>query len=149
MKTSPGLAALAVIGAVHLVQKERHHRQQKNVALAGLQDRWLTLLTTNPDLAAQWKPKGMNADEFVTLLNANQQLCALTLRYRLGLISKDRLRFVAKWLMNREAVRRYWEEFGSFREEETLGDKRATDVNEVMADAYDAFIRRVKQAAGI
>lgn len=56
MKTSPGLAALAVIGAVHLVQKERHHRQQKEVALADMQDRWLTLLDLSARALRSKKP---------------------------------------------------------------------------------------------
>ncbi|SCD95546.1 hypothetical protein GA0115239_113218 [Streptomyces sp. BpilaLS-43] len=91
-----------------------------------MQERWLTLLTTHPDLAAPWKPAHMPVEEYVKLLNANQQFCAVTLRYRLGLTTKERLRFYATSLMKNENVQQYWEAFGTLREEEVLGDNRAT-----------------------
>ncbi|MFD9428478.1 MULTISPECIES: DUF6082 family protein [unclassified Streptomyces] len=146
MKTSHALLAIAAVGTAHLVARERQHRQQKVVAVARMHDQWLTLLTTNLDLAEQWAPEGMDVKEYVTLLNANQQLCALALRYRLGLISKDRLRFVVQAVMERESVRQYWEKFGAFRAEESLDNKADADFNDIVGDVYDA--RRAMQTAG-
>lgn len=146
MKTSHALLAIAAVGAAHLVQRERQHRQQKAVAAARIHDQWLTLLTTNRHLAEQWAPEDMQVEEYVTLLNANQQLCALALRYRLGLISKDRLRFVVQAVMERASVRQYWEKFGAFRAEESLDNKADADFNDIVGDVYDA--RRAMQTAG-
>ncbi|HWU06470.1 MAG TPA: DUF6082 family protein, partial [Streptomyces sp.] len=140
MKTSHALLALTAVTAAHLMQRERHHKQHKEMVLSGVQERWVSLLTTHPDLAAPWKPAHMSVEEYVKLLNANQQLCSLSLRYRLALVTKDRLRVYATRLMTYAHVRQYWQEFGPIREEEALGNARASAFNEILAEAYDTLI---------
>jgi hypothetical protein len=131
-------AAVAVValGAVHLVQRERHHRQQNEVAVMGMQLDWLTHLTTHPELAKLWAPEDLTVEEYIPLLHANQQLCALSLRHKLGLLRGRRLRVVAEAVMQREHCRRYWERFGSFRDAEADVDGLDIAFNEAMHTAY-------------
>ncbi|MEV5338335.1 DUF6082 family protein [Streptomyces sp. NPDC052676] len=138
MKTSHAALILAAMGAAHLVQKHLHQRQQNEVAVARIQNDWLTHLTTHPDFAQLWAPKDMDVKEYVQLLHANQQICALSLRHQLGLIRGSRLRFIAKAVMEKEIGRRYWAKFGSFREEEAAGDKLAERFTAALHDAYVA-----------
>ncbi|WP_406220879.1 DUF6082 family protein [Streptomyces decoyicus] len=132
------ILGLAAVGAVQIAQKERHQRQRNDVAVTRIHQDWLTHLTTHPDLAVLWAPKDLDAEQYVELLNANQQIAALGLRHRLGLARGQRLSYLATYLMGREHCRRYWARFGSFREEEALGDKPGEHFHEVMDNAYKA-----------
>ncbi|MEU8911766.1 DUF6082 family protein [Streptomyces nigrescens] len=136
--TNAAVLAAAAVGALHLVQRERHQQQQNEVAVARVQLDRLTHLTAHPDLAALWAPPGMDAEEYVKLLDANHQICALSLRHKLGITRGKQLRFVAEKVMEREIGRRYWKRFGSFRAEEATGDKPAEEFTEAMEDAYAA-----------
>ncbi|MFE5754685.1 DUF6082 family protein [Streptomyces massasporeus] len=131
-------AAVAVValGAVHLAQRERHQRQQNEVAVMGMQLDWLTHLTTQPEFARLWAPEDIPVEEYIQLLHANQQICALSLRHNLGLLRGRRLRFVADAVMKREHSRRYWERFGSCRDAEADGDVLDIAFTEVMHTAY-------------
>ncbi|MFE2157088.1 DUF6082 family protein [Streptomyces lydicus] len=135
--TNAAILAVATVGALHLVQRERHQRQQNEVAVSRIQDSWLTHLTTNPDLAKLWAPD-MDPEEYVQILHANQQICALSLRYKLGQIGVDKLRFLASELMSREICRRYWAKYGEFRLREAAGNKRAETFNGILQDEYVA-----------
>lgn len=127
MKTSQtAVLVLAAVGAVQIVQRERHQWQQNEVAVARIQNDWLTHLTTHPDLAKLWAPQDMDVEEYVQLLHANQHICALSLRHRLGPARGSRLRFFAQAVMEREIVRRHWARFGSFREQEAAGGATST-----------------------
>ncbi|MGG7574123.1 DUF6082 family protein [Streptomyces sirii] len=136
--STTAIFAVAAVGALHLLQRERHQRQLNEVAVAQIQISRLTHLTSNPDLAASWAPAGMDAKEYVKILDANQQLCALSLRHKLGITRGRRLRFTAEWIMKHEIGRRYWEKFGSLRAEEAMDDSDAEEFTEVMNDAYKA-----------
>ncbi|MFG2141859.1 DUF6082 family protein [Streptomyces sp. NPDC048650] len=130
------VAALAAVGAVQIVQRERHQRQRNEVTVAHIQLNRLTHLTAHPDLAALWAPPGVGTEEYVKLLDANHQICALSLRHKLGITRGKQLRFVAEKVMEREIGRRYWKRFGSFRAEEAAGDKPSEEFTEAMHDAY-------------
>ncbi|WP_433860172.1 DUF6082 family protein [Streptomyces kronopolitis] len=136
--STTAIFAVAAVGALRLVQRERHQRQLNEVAVAQIQINRLTHLTSHPELAASWAPTGMDTKEYVKILDANQQLCALSLRHKLGITTGRRLRFVAEWIMDHEVGRRYWERFGSLRAEETMDDSDAAEFNEAMNDAYMA-----------
>ncbi|MGW2917699.1 DUF6082 family protein [Streptomyces angustmyceticus] len=129
------ILGLIAVGAVQIAQKERHHRQRTEIAVASIHQDWLTHLTTHPDLAELWAPKDLAPEQYVTLLNANQQIAGLQLRHRLGLVRGARLRFLAEYLMGREHCQQYWERFGGFRAQEALGDKPGEQFHEVMDDA--------------
>ncbi|MFD9206608.1 DUF6082 family protein [Streptomyces sioyaensis] len=130
------ILALVAVGAVQIAQKERHQRQRNEIAVSSIHQDWLTHLTTHPDLAVLWAPKDLNAEQYVELLNANQQIAALGLRHRLGLARGARLRFLAEYLMGREHCQQYWERFGGFRAQEALSDKPGEKFHEVMDDAF-------------
>ncbi|MEU9120576.1 DUF6082 family protein [Streptomyces sp. NPDC048506] len=134
--TNAAILAVAAVGALHLAQRERHQRQQNEVAVARIQVDRLTHLAAHPDLAALWAPPGMDAEEYVKLLDANHQICALSLRHKLGITRGEQLRFVAEKVMEREVGRRYWKRFGSFRAEEAAGDKPSEEFTEALQDAY-------------
>ncbi|MFF9785026.1 DUF6082 family protein [Streptomyces nigrescens] len=137
MKAShAAILGLAAVGAVQIAQKERHQRQRNEIAVARIHQDWLTHLTTHPDLAKLWAPEDIAPEQYVELLNANQQINGLGLRHRLGIVRDQQLPFLATYLMGREHCRRYWQRFGAFRGEEALGDQPEEHFNEVMNDAY-------------
>ncbi|MGG2459338.1 DUF6082 family protein [Streptomyces sp. RGM 3693] len=139
MKTSSALLLLlAAVGAVRIVQREWHQRQQHQATVSELHHSRLTHLISNPHLAQEWAPEGMDLEEFAQLLNENQQLVALSLRHRLGLLRGSRLRFAADAFMKQPASRLYWKHFGSFRMQEADGDRYARRFTAVLEDAYVA-----------
>ncbi|MFE6737535.1 DUF6082 family protein [Streptomyces tubercidicus] len=114
-------------------------------AVEQVNEEFLTLLTTHPELAALWVPEALDPEEedltpeqYVQLLNANQQIAALGLRHRLGIARGQRLSYLAEYLMGREHCRKYWARFGSFREQEASGDRPREGFHEVMNAAYRA-----------
>ncbi|MFJ4800135.1 DUF6082 family protein [Streptomyces murinus] len=132
------LFALASVAAAHLVQRELHQRQNNHIVLAGRQSKWLTDMTTHPDLAEPWVPDGMDIKEYVRLLNANRQICTLSLWHRLGLARGQKLRVLASVLMENDAVRTYWTRFGGLRADEAAADRIQQKFNAVMHDAFVA-----------
>lgn len=140
MRFSNAVLALAVVGvgAAQMVQRERHHRQRAEMELTRLQHDWLGQMATNPDLASAWKPEGMDVKAYLDLLPVNQQLCAVSLRHRLGLARGQKLRFYAETIMENPNGRTYWENFGRLHKEEGAGDKVARRFNTAMDDAYTA-----------
>jgi hypothetical protein len=133
--------AVAAVGTAHLVLRERRHWQQNEIAVMCNQLDWLTHLTTHPEFAQLWAPKDMPVEEYIKLLHVNQQICALSLRHKLGLLRGRRLRFCADEVMKREYGRKYWETYGSLREAESDGDGLAGDFTAVMHAAYTRATR--------
>ncbi len=141
-------AAAAGAGAARLVQEARHQQERNETALARNQLDWLAQVTTNRDLAKIWMPDDLdNVEEYMQMLHANQQLCALHLRHRLGFVSEDKLRLYATVLMEREACRKYWKRFGSLRADEAAGDKRAEHFTEALDTAARAHDQEYPAAA--
>ncbi|MGI5262361.1 DUF6082 family protein [Streptomyces angustmyceticus] len=136
--TTTAILAVAGVGALRVVQMEHHRRQQNEIAVARIQLDRIRHLTAHPHLAESWAPSGMAVDKYVKLLDANYQLCAISLRHELGIVRGHRLDFVAKWFMKHEVGRQYWEEFGPLRAEEAAGDSDLEEFTEVMNDAYKA-----------
>lgn len=137
----PTALAVAAVGTAHLVLRERHHWQQNEIAATRNQLDWLTHLTTHPEFAQIWAPKDMAVEEYIKLLHVNQQICALSLRHRLGLLRGRRLRFCADEVMKREYGLKYWAAYGSLREAESDGDGLAGDFTDVMHAAYTRATR--------
>ncbi|MET7814239.1 DUF6082 family protein [Streptomyces sp. NPDC005395] len=135
MKVSHALLALAAVGVAQLAQSERHQRQRNHIAVARIQQDWLARVSSDPELAKLWIPEDLEPEEYVKLLHCNQMMCALSLRNRLGLARKGKLRFCADYMMDREIGRRYWARFGRVREEEAT-DKAEKRFNRAMDDAY-------------
>lgn len=138
MKTSNALLLLAAVGAIRIVQSERHQRQQNQVAVTELHHARLTHLISHPHLAQDWAPEGMTEEEFARLLSENAQLVSLSLRHRLGLLRGRQLRFVADAFMARPAGRLYWRHFGPFRTQEADGDRCSERFTAALEDAYVA-----------
>ena len=69
------------------------------------------------------------------LLKANQLICTLSLRDRLGFVRDERLPFYASKLMERDVCRRYWARFGGLRAQEAEGDERAEHFTKVLDKA--------------
>ncbi|MFF8789204.1 DUF6082 family protein [Streptomyces sp. NPDC015125] len=137
------ILGLAAVGAVQIAQRERHHRQHLDIAVARIHQDYLTHLTSNPHLAALWIPEAHDPEEedltpeqYVELLTANQQIAALGLRHRLGIARGQRLSSMAEYLMGREHCRKYWARFGGFREQEASGDRAGEDFHAYMNAAY-------------
>ncbi|MDQ0491323.1 DUF6082 family protein [Streptomyces cellulosae] len=128
--------ALVAVGAAHLGQKERHQRQQHEVAAMRNQLEWLRHLTTHRDAAQLWAPEDMPVEEYIRLLHVNYQLCMLSLKHRLGLLRGRPLRYCADEVMRRPDGRRYWERLGGIREAEADGDTREIEFTDVMHAAY-------------
>ncbi|MGX1851107.1 DUF6082 family protein [Streptomyces sp. NPDC055299] len=140
--TRAAILGLIAVGAVHITQRERHQRQQNEIAVTRIHQKFLTLLTTHPELAALWVPEAdpeeeeLTPEQYVQLLNANQQIEALHLRHRLGIVRKKQFPPLAEHLMGREHVRKYWARFGSLRKQEASGNKRRERFHTAMNAAY-------------
>ncbi|WP_432141133.1 DUF6082 family protein [Streptomyces sp. bgisy084] len=137
MKVShAAILGLATVGAIQIAQRERHQRQQNETAVARIHQDYLTHLTSNPHLAKLWAPEDIGPEQYVKLLNANQQIAALELRHRLGLARGQKLSYLAEYLMGREHCRQYWARFGRFRAQEAQGNKPREHFHYVMDNAY-------------
>ncbi|MET9819675.1 MULTISPECIES: DUF6082 family protein [unclassified Streptomyces] len=125
----------AVVGAARLRQNARHQADRNEAVLARNQLDWLVQMSTNPDLAKLWTPEDMDVEEYMQLLNANQQICTLSLRDRLGFVRHGQLPFYAAQLMDSDVCRRYWNRFGDLRAQEAAGDERAEHFTRVLDQA--------------
>ncbi|WP_328865078.1 peptide transporter permease SapC [Streptomyces sp. NBC_00304] len=57
----------ATVGAARLRQGARHQAERNEAILAGNQIDWLAQVPTTPDLAENWKPEGMETEEYMRL----------------------------------------------------------------------------------
>jgi hypothetical protein len=130
--------ATAVVEAARLRQDARHQAERNEATVARNQLDWLTQMSTNPDLAKLWAPEDMDVEEYMQLLNANQLICALSLRDRLGFVRDGHLPFFASVVMNSDVCRRYWARFGDLRAQEAEGDERAEHFTRVLDQAAKA-----------
>ncbi|PTH90503.1 peptide transporter permease SapC [Streptomyces sp. A244] len=125
----------AVVGAARFKQDARHQAERNDAVLARNQLDWLAQVSTNPDLAKLWTPEEMDVEEYMQLLNANQLICMLSLRDRLGFVPAGHLPWYASKLMESDVCRRYWNRFGDLRAEEAEGDERAEHFTRVLDQA--------------
>ncbi|MFH9890535.1 DUF6082 family protein [Streptomyces luteogriseus] len=125
----------AVVGAARFRQDARHQAERNDAVLARNQLDWLAQVSTNPDLAKLWTPEDMDVEEYMQLLNANQLICMLSLRDRLGFVRAGHLPWYASKLMESDVCRRYWNRFGDLRAEEAEGDERAEHFTRVLDHA--------------
>lgn len=125
----------AAIGAARLRQDARHQAERNDAILTQNQLGWLAQLSTNPDIARLWTPEGMDVAEYMQLVTANQAICMLSLRDRLGFVRTGHLPWYAAQLMETDACRRYWDQFGDLRAQEAEGDERAEHFTRVLDQA--------------
>jgi hypothetical protein len=130
--------AAAVVGVARLRQDARHQAERNEAVVARNQLDWLTQMSTTPDLAKFWAPDGMSVEEYMQLLKANQLICILSLRDRLGFVRDGQLPFYASMLMDSELCRKYWAAFGALRAQEAEGDRRAERFTEALSKAAQA-----------
>ncbi|MFJ1652601.1 DUF6082 family protein [Streptomyces sp. NPDC088337] len=126
----------AMAGAARLRQDARRHQAERNEAIvARNQLDWLAQMSINADLAKLWAPEDMDVEEYMQLLKANQLICTLSLRDRLGFVRAGHLPWYAAKLMESEVCRRYWNRFGDLRAQEAEGDERAEHFTRVLDQA--------------
>lgn len=130
--------ATTVVGVARLRQDARHQVERNEVAAARNQIDWLEKAATNRDLAELWKPEDMEVEEYMSLLAANQLICALSLRDRLGLVREERLPFLAEMAMSNKVYQHYWDKYGQLRAEEAAGDEHAERFTRVLDQAARA-----------
>ncbi|MFF8880725.1 DUF6082 family protein [Streptomyces flaveolus] len=127
--------ATTVVGAARLRQDARHQIERTDTVLTRNQLDWLAQLSTSPQLAELWRPEDMDVEEYMQLLKANQAICMLSLRDRLGFVRAGHLPFYAAKLMENDVCRRYWDRFGDLRAQEAEGDERAEHFTRVLDKA--------------
>ncbi|MFJ2812137.1 DUF6082 family protein [Streptomyces sp. NPDC087294] len=137
----------AVVGAARLRQGARHQAERNAAAATRNQLDWLAQMSTNPDLAKLWKPEDMGVEEYMELLKANQLICTLSLRDRLGFVRDGHLPFFASMVMSSEVCRRYWHRFGDLRAQEAEGDERAEHFTRVLDQAAKNYPQAQPAAA--
>ncbi|MEQ4608270.1 DUF6082 family protein [Streptomyces cavourensis] len=138
-------AAVTGIGVARLRQEAKHQRERVDIALARNQLDWLEKVSTDPAVAATWAPAGMGAEKYMGLMSANHMICSLSLRDRLGLVSKHQLHLYASTIMRNETARRYWDRFGNLRIQEALGDPQAERLNDALEKAADEAARAERE----
>lgn len=139
MRTSTAVlaagVAVAAVGVAQLVQKHRHHKHTIDIEISRVQIDWLSRASSDPLEAAFWAPQGVEPKTYQQMLSGNRSLCQLSLRHRLGLVSRRQLALYADKLMASDTCRAYWERFGSHREREA--ESRAErQFAQAMKDAY-------------
>ncbi|MEU3159066.1 DUF6082 family protein [Streptomyces griseoincarnatus] len=125
----------ALVGSARLRQDTRHQAERNEAVLARDQLDWLAQMSTNPELAKLWTPEGTDVEEYMGLLKANQLICMLSLRDRLGFVRTGHLSWYAAKLMEIDVCRRYWQRFGDLRAQEAEGDERAEHFTRVLDQA--------------
>ncbi|SFY48729.1 DUF6082 family protein [Streptomyces sp. F-1] len=125
----------AVVGAARLRQDARHQAERNEATVTRNQLDWLAQMSTDASLAKLWVPEGMDVKEYMQLLNANQLICMLSLRDRLGFVRDGQLPFYASMVMSSDVCRRYWHRFGDLRAREAEGDPRAEYFTHVLDQA--------------
>ncbi|MFF3525220.1 DUF6082 family protein [Streptomyces sp. F41] len=128
--------SIAAVGVAQLVQKHRQHKQDVDTALSLIQIEWLSRASADPLEAAFWAPEGVEPEQYQRMLSGNRMLCQLSLRWRLGVVTRRQLDLYADNLMANATCRDYWMQFGSYREAEALGNKRDEAFNRALGDAY-------------
>ncbi|MHA5048873.1 hypothetical protein [Streptomyces sp. SD15] len=96
---------IAVVGAARLRQDARHRAERNEAVVARNQLDWLAQMSTNADLAKLWAPEDMDVEEYMQLLKANQLICTLSLRDRLGFVRDGHLPFFASMVMSSDVCR--------------------------------------------
>ena len=137
----------AVVGAVRLRQDTRHQAERNEAVLASNQLDWLAQMSTTHDLAKLWTPTDMEVEESMQLLKANQLICMLSLRNRLGFVHAGHLPWYAAKLMASDVCPRYWKRFGGLRAEEAEGDEQAEHFTQVLDRAAKNHPRAQAAAA--
>ncbi|MEV5357059.1 DUF6082 family protein [Streptomyces sp. NPDC052693] len=125
----------AVVATARLRQEARHQAERNDAVLTQNQLGWLAHMSTNPDIAKLWTPQDMDVEEYMQLLKANQLICMLSLRDRLGFVPAGHLPWYAAQLMDSDVCRRYWARFGDLRAQEAEGNERAEHFTRVLAQA--------------
>ncbi|MFF8676201.1 DUF6082 family protein [Streptomyces sp. NPDC015242] len=125
----------AVVATARLRQDARHQAERNDAVLTQNQLGWLAHMSTNPDIAKLWTPQDMDVEEYMQLLKANQLICMLSLRDRLGFVPAGHLPWYAAQLMDSDVCRRYWARFGDLRAQEAEGNERAEHFTRVLAQA--------------
>ncbi|MGW6536134.1 DUF6082 family protein [Streptomyces sp. NPDC055051] len=138
-------AAVAGVGVARLRQEAKHQRERVDIALTRNQLDWLEKVSTDPAVAATWAPAGVEAGEYMGLMSANHMICSLSLRDRLGRVSRHQLHLYASMIMRNETARRYWERFGRLRAQEAVGDPQAERLHDTLARASDEAVRAERQ----
>ncbi|MCX4480913.1 DUF6082 family protein [Streptomyces cellulosae] len=137
----------ALVGAARLRQDTRHQAERNEAVLARNQLDWLAQMSTNPELAKLWAPEGTDVEEYMGLLKANQLICMLSLRDRLGFVRTGHLPWYAAKLMESDVCRRYWQRFGDLRAQEAEGDERADHFTRVLDQAAKNHLQAQLAAA--
>jgi hypothetical protein len=125
----------AVVATARLRQDARHQAERNDAVLTQNQLGWLAHMSTNPDIAKLWTPQDMDVEEYMQLLKANQLICMLSLRDRLGFVPAGHLPWYAAQLMDSDVCRRYWARFGDLRAQEAEGNERAEHFTRVLDQA--------------
>ncbi|MBZ6230298.1 DUF6082 family protein [Streptomyces olivaceus] len=137
----------AMLGAARLRQNARHQAERNDAVLTRNQLDWLAQMSTNADLAKRWAPEGLDVQEYMQLLKANQLICMLSLRDRLGFVRTGHLPWYAAKVMESDVCRRYWHRFGDIRAQEAEGNEQAEHFTRVLDHAAKNHPRAQPAAA--
>ncbi|MDX2404100.1 DUF6082 family protein [Streptomyces microflavus] len=124
------------VGVAQLVQRGRQHKQHVDATLSLIQIEWLSRASQDEEEAARWAPEGIEPEQYQRMLSGNRLLCQLSLRWRLGLVSRRQLDLFAGHAMESATCRDYWKQFGSLRVAEAVGDEKSEVFNQALGDAY-------------
>ncbi|WP_018546161.1 DUF6082 family protein [Streptomyces sp. LaPpAH-108] len=129
---------IAGVGVLRIAQAERHQRQRNILAMTQMDQEWRRHLESDPELLKLWAPEGddaMGLGQYARILSANQLVCALATRYKVGLLDAATLRVQARWLMSRSIGRDYWYECRALRDDEAR-DRFDRSFNRILNDEF-------------
>ncbi|MET8694141.1 DUF6082 family protein [Streptomyces bauhiniae] len=129
---------IAGVGVLRIAQAERHQRQRNILATTQMDQEWRRRLESDPELLKLWAPEGedaMDLGQYARILSANQLVCALAARHKVGLLDPATLRVQARWLMSRSIGRDYWYECRALRDTEAA-DRFDRRFNRILNDEF-------------
>ncbi|GHG95383.1 DUF6082 family protein [Streptomyces rubradiris] len=138
--TPAAVLIASAVGAVGIWRLEQHSQRRNALHAAQMHQELIAEVAANPEIQEVWMPPGGERSEYTLLLHVNRLVSFLSVKFRVGLLNEESLGVQAKAAMEREAVRRYWETYGGFREEEAM-DSTDARFNEIMSAAYDKAVR--------
>lgn len=147
MKTSHAVLIASVVGAFGIWKAHQQHRQNLAVSCADMHQGLLADMVNDPEQLEIWRlADDLSMEQTKQMVCCNRQMAQLSLKFRVGLLDRARLRVQIRSLMEREPYRAYWKRFASFRTDEAA-DRRDHTFNSIVDDEYAAVSGPLEAAA--
>jgi hypothetical protein len=122
-----------------MLQAERYYRRKLVLHAADMHQALLSDVASSEELRGVWTPpkEELAPTQYAQLVHCNRQIALLSAKFRVGLLDRRTLRVQARWLMEHDIARNYWQRYGAFRELEAQ-DRTDRLFNSILDDEFTA-----------